>query len=115
MIFWKAVLALGVLVAILQLVPLLTWVERRLSAWIQGRVGPNRVGPFGLFQPLAESSNGTARQRPRIRNAKADSVRSDHLSGTKCFFELGILIISTIYWNLNLHAPNDSTLLLLQE
>ena len=30
-----------------------------------------------LVQPLAESSNGTARQRPRIRNTKADSVRSD--------------------------------------
>lgn len=38
-----------------QLVPLLVWVERRGSAYIQNRFGPNRVGPLGLMQLLADA------------------------------------------------------------
>ena len=36
------------------ILPMLTVYERKLLGRFQARYGPNRVGPFGLFQPLAE-------------------------------------------------------------
>src|SRR5882724_140502 len=44
-----------VLAALLNVTPIMVWVERRGSALIQDRPGPNRVGPLGLFQSIADA------------------------------------------------------------
>ncbi len=40
---------------VLPMVSYTVYAERRVSALIQDRVGPNRNGPFGLFQPIADA------------------------------------------------------------
>jgi NADH-quinone oxidoreductase subunit H len=45
----------GIAAAILTSVAVMEWVERRGAAFIQDRLGPNRVGPLGLFQPIVDA------------------------------------------------------------
>ena len=50
----KLIIVFGVLFVTLNVAAALIWLERRLLALWQDRYGPNRVGPFGLLQVLAD-------------------------------------------------------------
>jgi NADH-quinone oxidoreductase subunit H len=50
----------------------LTWYERRALARIQSRIGPNRVGPFGLLQPIADAVKLIFKEE--LKPVKADKL-----------------------------------------
>jgi NADH-quinone oxidoreductase subunit H len=53
--WWIQIVKAVVIFAVaLQLVPIVLIAERKLLGRFQGRYGPNRVGPYGLLQPLAD-------------------------------------------------------------
>lgn len=53
-IIYKFILAVAVFAIGLGVAAYATWGERKFSAVLQDRIGPNRAGPFGLMQPLAD-------------------------------------------------------------
>src|ERR1051325_5547936 len=52
---FSVVKVIGVFAVLMGIVSYAVWVERKVCASIQERRGPNRVGPFGLLQPIADA------------------------------------------------------------
>jgi NADH-quinone oxidoreductase subunit H len=51
---WNLIKIIIIVAPLMGAVAYLTLWERKLIGWIQIRIGPNRVGPTGLFQPIAD-------------------------------------------------------------
>lgn len=55
-IIFSVMKIIGVIAVVMPIVAYSTLAERKISAFIQDRVGPNRVGPFGIWQPLVDGA-----------------------------------------------------------
>jgi NADH-quinone oxidoreductase subunit H len=55
--FWATIITIAVIMGAIQgTCAYLILLERKTAAWVQDRIGPNRVGPFGLLQPIADGA-----------------------------------------------------------
>jgi NADH-quinone oxidoreductase subunit H len=68
---WWIQLLKGVLIfaVVFQLVPVILLVERKLLGRFQHRYGPNRVGPFGMLQPMADIGKLVFKEQFRPRSS----------------------------------------------
>ena len=57
--------SLVIFAVIFGVLPVLTVVERKLIGRFQHRYGPNRVGPFGILQPLADIVKFATKEQSR--------------------------------------------------
>ena len=56
-VVWNVVKIVALVIPLMLSVAYLTLWERKAIGWSQIRPGPNRVGPFGLLQPIADGSS----------------------------------------------------------
>jgi NADH-quinone oxidoreductase subunit H len=68
-LFILLVKVVGVFAALMVTVLVTIWLERRIVAFMQTRVGPNRVGPFGVLQSLADGIKLFFKEDVRPSNA----------------------------------------------
>ncbi len=103
----KIILAIVIFVVTLVIAMYSTYFERKFAAWFQDRIGPNRAGPLGLLQPLADGVKFFTKEE----FIPSDSNKVLFILGP-CLFMLTSLMTSAIIpWGLPL-TIGDRTIIL---
>jgi len=93
--WWIQIIKAIVIFAVgLQLVPIVLIAERKLLGRFQGRYGPNRVGPYGLMQPLADVGKLISKESFRPENA----ISTLFILGPLLPVLSGVLALAIIPW-----------------
>jgi NADH-quinone oxidoreductase subunit H len=85
---WPALGAIAIILAVVPLMGLyMTFIERKLAAYVQDRIGPNRVGPFGLLQAVADG----------IKIFLKEQVIPDHVYTTLYFLAPALSLMTAMF------------------
>jgi NADH-quinone oxidoreductase subunit H len=100
-IIWLLWLALGFFGLFPGIVAYMVWAERKVAGRFQDRIGPNRVGPFGLLQPIADALKLITKEN--IVPRSADQVV--HLLAPVIILVSAFLVLAVIPFGFGTLAP----------
>jgi NADH-quinone oxidoreductase subunit H len=98
---FSAVFAFAIVNIMLLVVTYCIYWERKISAWIQDRFGPNRVGPYGLIQPFADGLKFFVKEEW----IPPWSDKALFVTAPVLMFVLALLGFAIVPWAGNLHWP----------
>src|SRR6185437_13566323 len=99
---WAAWLLLGFFGVFPGIVAYMVWLERKVAARFQDRIGPNRVGPLGLLQPIADALKLLTKEDIVPRSAD----RVVHLIAPVMIIVSAFLVMAVIPFAINLAPVN---------
>src|SRR5260370_4853526 len=102
-VLWLSALTMAVVMGVvLGGFAYLTLLERKISAWVQDRKGPNRVGPLGLFQPLADGVKFLLKEEVVPKNVD----KLFYLMGPSIATATALLALSVVPFGTTTSAPD---------
>ncbi|MHA6696248.1 NADH-quinone oxidoreductase subunit NuoH [Chryseobacterium sp. A301] len=104
LITFKIILVVSLFALSLGIAAYSTWGERKLAAILQDRIGPNRAGPFGLLQPLADGGKLFFKEGFIPQNAE----RFLFILGPSITMFIALITGAVIPWGKTLNIGGDS-------